>query len=294
MSRSHPHVRTLFSSRLIHILDYRCAGHDTVGEEIPQNFEIVLPRAGAYQRRDAYGTVLADPNLILFSNAGEPYEITHPAKGKDSSTVFLFAPALLIEIIQMFNPGIENTPHRLFQNNHITFSSRLQILQYELLCTDRQALDTLAIEEKVAALVAEILHASHRGRTGIQKPSRNTTLHAHAEQIRRVRDFLNMHFHSPLQLEHISSAVHLSPYHLCRIFKRGTGMTIHQYVKRLRLFNAAESLLERSAGRLDQLALEYGFSNHGHFTTAFRQTFGISPSELRGAHIRQLSRNLKA
>jgi AraC-like DNA-binding protein len=71
-------------------------------------------------------------------------------------------------------------------------------------------------------------------------------------------------------------------------------MTLHQYVKRVRLFNAAEQMLEHPATRLDLLALEYGYSNQGNFSSAFRQIFGMSPSELRGTHIRQMSKNLKA
>ncbi|HUG34509.1 MAG TPA: AraC family transcriptional regulator [Anaerolineales bacterium] len=293
MPESHPHVRTLFRSSLVRILDYRCAGHDPAGEEIPQGFEIVLPRAGSYQRRDAHGTFLADPNQVLFYNMGEPYDITHPISGSDSSTVFLFAPSLLIEMLRAHNPDVENDPARLFQRSHITLSTHLQILQYRLLHGDSHAIDALVIEEDIVALTGEILRASHRGRVFNEKPSRNT-LRAHAEQTHLVKTFLNAHIGSPLHLEHISSAVHLSPYHLCRVFKQNTGMTLHQYVKRLRLFNAAERMLESPAARLDLLALDFGFSNHGNFSTAFRQTFGMNPSELRGAHVRQMSKNLKA
>jgi AraC-like DNA-binding protein len=292
MLDSQPRIHTLFRSGLIHLFDYHCTGHDNEGE-IPQAFEIVLPRAGAYQRRDAHGAFLADPNHILFYNLDEPYDITHTVKGEDSSTVFILAPALLMEMTRAYNPAVENTPHRLFQSSHIIFNSYLQILQYKLLRADRRALDTLAVEEEVIRLVDEILRASHRGRVYKQKPSRRT-LQAHAEQTQHVKTFLNAHVQSPLQLEQISSAANLSPYHLCRIFKQNTGMTLHQYVKRLRLFNAAERMLEHPAARLDLLALEYGFSNHGNFSTAFRQTFGFTPSELRAAQLRQMSKNLKA
>jgi len=292
MSEPQPRVRTLFRSDLIHVFNYRCTGHDDKGE-IPQGFEIVLPRAGAYQRRDAHGTFLADPNHILFYNMGEPYDIAHTIKGEDSSTVFIIAPSLLMEMMKAYNPEIENTPHRLFQSSHIIFNSYLQILQYKLLRADRRTLDTLAIEEEIISLMDEILRASHRGRTYNQKPSRNT-IRAHAEQTHHVKTFLNTHVQSPLQLEHISSAAHLSPFHLCRIFKQNTGMTLHHYVKRLRLFNAAERMLEHPSARLDLLALEFGFSNHGNFSTAFRQTFGLNPSKLRAAQLHQMSKNLKA
>ena len=292
MTEAQPRVRTLFRSDLIHVIDYHCTGHDDRGE-IPQGFEIVLPRAGAYQRRDTHGTFLADPNHILFYNMGEPYDITHLIKGEDTSTVFVITPSLLMEMMKAYNPDIENTPQRLFQSSHIILNSRLQILQYKLLRTDRRPLDTLVVEEEIVTLMSEILHASHRGHTYHQKPSRNT-IRAHVEQTQQVKTFLNMHVQLPLQLEDISSAVHLSPFHLCRIFKRYTGMTLHHYVKRLRLFNAAEHMLEHPTARLDLLALEYGFSNHGNFSTAFRQTFEMNPSELRSTQLRQMSKNLKA
>lgn len=294
MSHPHPRVRTLFRSDLVRVIDYRCEGHDPAGEEIPQGFEIVLPRAGAYQRRDAHGTFLADPNQVLFYNMGEPYDISHPIPGKDASTVFLITPALLIEMLREYNPDVENRPDRVFQRSHFTINSQLQILQFKLLRPE--AVDifaSLAVEEEIITLTGEILRASHSRRAVQDTPSRNT-LRVHAEQTHFVKTFLNAHVGLSLTLGEISSAVHLSPYHLCRVFKRNTGMTLHHYVKRLRLFNAAERLLEHPHMRLDLLALEYGFSNHGNFSTAFRQTFGVNPSELRGAHVRQMSRNLKA
>lgn len=291
MHEPHPRVRTLFRSDLVRVIDYRCEGHDPAGEEIPQGFEIVLPRAGAYQRRDAHGTFLADPNQVLFYNMGEPYDISHPIPGRDASTVFIFAPAVLIEMLRAHDPDVENRPHRLFRRSHFTFNSRLQTLQFRLLRPE--AVDTLAIEEEIITLTGEILRASHSRRLLHDKPLRNTR-RAHAEQTHLVKTHLNAHVGPSLTLGEISSAVHLSPYHLCRIFKQNTGMTLHHYVKRLRLFNAAEHLLEHPHMRLDLLALEYGFSNHGNFSTAFRQTFGMNPSELRAADVRRMSRNLKA
>ena len=263
-------------------------------DEIPQGHEIVLPRRGAYQRRDAHGSFLADPNHVLFYNQGEPYDISHPVQGADSSTVFLFAPSLLIEMIRAYDPDVDNHLHRVFQRSHITFEARLQILQYQLLRTKRQDLDPLGLEETILTFAAEILHALHAARPAAKRRYSRNTQQAHAEQTQAVKTFLNAHVHSPLQLEQISSGVHLSPYHLCRVFKGNTGMTLHQYARRLRLFNLTEQMLDEPPARLDLLALEYGFSNHGNFTTAFRQTFGINPSELRAAQLRQMSKNLKA
>lgn len=294
MPESHPHVRTLFRTNLLTVRDYHCTGYHDGEAEVPQGYEIDLPRAGAYQRRDAHGTFLADPNHITFYNMGEPYDISHPVDGGDASTIFNFAPSLLIEMIRTYDPSVDDHPQNIFRRSHITFKSRLQTLQYKLLTAELRTADLLAIEEEIILLTGEIIHALYRDSSVRTRHASQKTLRAHAEQVLRVKVFLNANLHASLQLEQIASAVHLSPYHLCRIFKQNTGMTLHHYVKRLRLFNAAERVLEGKTTRLDLLALEYGFSNHGNFSTAFRQTFGMNPSELRGAHLRRMSRNLKA
>ena len=296
MSTRHPYIHTLFRSQLIHVFDYRCPGHSKMDarDEIPQGHEIVLPRRGAYQRRDVHGSFLADPNHVLFYNQGEPYDISHPIQGGDSSTVFLFAPSLLIEMIRGYNPGVENQPQRVFQRSHIIVEARLQILQYRLLRAKRQDLEPLAMDEILLTFVSEILRALYERKPVARQRLSKSTRHAHEDQTQAVKLFLNAHVRSRLQLEEISSGTHLSPYHLCRVFKDSTGMTLHQYVRRLRLFNAAEQMLDEPHARLDLLALEYGFSNHGNFTTAFRQTFGVNPSELHSHQLRQMSKNLKA
>jgi len=294
MAAAHVHIRTLFKSRLLHVLDYQCPGCEDSVDEIPEGYQIVLPRAGAYERRDAYGTMLADPNQVLFYNQGQPYDTTHPVRGGDSSTVFAFVPSLLIGMVKAYHPAIEDNPCHIFQRNHLTLNTKLQILQYKLLCAEKYQASPLQIEEQVITLTDEIIRALYHNNADQQKPALEYTRRAHANQTHAVKVFLNAHLHSPPQLEQIASAVHLSPYHLCRVFKQNTGMTIHQYLKRLRLFNAAQEMLDNPHARLDVLALDYGFSSHGNFSTAFHQAFGLNPSQLRGVQLRQMSKILKA
>jgi AraC-like DNA-binding protein len=73
----------------------------------------------------------------------------------------------------------------------------------------------------------------------------------------------------------------VSPFHLCRLFRRETGYSLHQYRTELRLRWSLQPL----ADDVDILtvALAAGFSHHSHFTAAFRNTFGLRPSEFRRA-----------
>jgi AraC family transcriptional regulator len=71
------------------------------------------------------------------------------------------------------------------------------------------------------------------------------------------------------------------PFHLSRIFRRETGLTLHRAIVRLRLREGLERLLDEPQ-QISRIALDVGFSSHSHFTDAFRAEFGHSPQQVRG------------
>jgi AraC family transcriptional regulator len=78
----------------------------------------------------------------------------------------------------------------------------------------------------------------------------------------------------------------MSPYQLCRAFKREFGDTLTAYRNRLRILSSLEAV---SAGEdLTTIALALGFSSHSHFTAAFRRVFGTVPSQLRALADRRI------
>jgi AraC-like DNA-binding protein len=158
--------------------------------------------------------------------------------------------------------------------------------------------DSLAVEEALLALLGEIL-----ARLFTTEPARSTrrlpgTLREHLDLVHRVKLVLDERFSEKLLLDEIARAVYSSPYHISRVFKRQTGLTIHLYQQRLRLLHAAERMLEHPEENLDRIALDLGFANHSHFATAFGKTFNLSPSDFRrsvtGRQFRQMSKILKA
>lgn len=57
------------------------------------------------------------------------------------------------------------------------------------------------------------------------------------------------------------------------------GVPLYRYQLRLRLARALD-LISGDAD-LTQIALELGFSNHSHFSSAFRQAYGRSPTAFK-------------
>lgn len=95
-----------------------------------------------------------------------------------------------------------------------------------------------------------------------------------------AKELLHRRFREPLRLEDVASALYVSTYHLCRVFKEETGMSIHQYLNQLRLRQALTELAQGDTA-LAKLANDLGFCCQSHFTRAFRKQFGVPPGEAR-------------
>lgn len=67
--------------------------------------------------------------------------------------------------------------------------------------------------------------------------------------------------------------------YLTQLFQQVEGVPLYRYQLRLRLSRALD-LLPR-CDDLTELSLDLDFSSHSHFSAAFRQVYGRSPSEFR-------------
>jgi len=92
----------------------------------------------------------------------------------------------------------------------------------------------------------------------------------------RARAFLDRHFTRRISLQELAEAVHLSPNYLSSIFRRETGMTVTEYLRRRRTRRAEQLLLE---GRhtISEVAYLVGFQNYRDFHRNFVRAGGRSP-----------------
>ena len=98
-------------------------------------------------------------------------------------------------------------------------------------------------------------------------------------KIGAVLSYINENLGRELSVDELAEQVYLSRYHFMRLFKAQTGSTVHAYVRQKRLLYAARLIREgESAARA---AAESGFSDYSAFHRAFRESFGISPGQLK-------------
>jgi AraC-like DNA-binding protein len=93
--------------------------------------------------------------------------------------------------------------------------------------------------------------------------------------VQLAREFLHQHAEGSVTLRDLAWHAGLTPFHLCRVFRQATGMTLHSYQIQIRVRRARTLLLE---GRpIAQAAAEAGFCDQAHLTRHFKRTVGLSP-----------------
>jgi AraC family transcriptional regulator len=95
-----------------------------------------------------------------------------------------------------------------------------------------------------------------------------------------IRDLLHDRFRDPHTIGDLAAEAGVHPVHLCREFRRHTGLTVGSYLRRLRIDYAC-SELSRTGRKVTEIALDAGFSSHAHFASAFRCIVGMPPSNFR-------------
>ena len=133
--------------------------------------------------------------------------------------------------------------------------------------------DALFVEETAAELVARATC-----RAAMTSGRRSATRRERTELVEAAKDLLLERLTEPLSLTDLATALHVSPFHLTRVFRERTGRTLTEYLHDLRLRAAVDRLGEES---LSRIAADLGYCSASHFTDRFRAAFGAPPSQLR-------------
>lgn len=138
-------------------------------------------------------------------------------------------------------------------------------LRRELWREDRLA--ALCIEAIALELVAET------SRSMVREPAR-------PHWLARALDYLHAHFREVVTLAQVAAAADVHPVHLARDFRRRQGVTVGDYIRRLRVEFACRQLVTTDRPIVD-IAFLSGFCDHSHMTRVFRRHTGLTPVEFR-------------
>jgi AraC family transcriptional regulator len=265
-------VLSLLRSPTIAIRDTYCQGscrHQTA-EECTATTQLVFPYRGVYVRHLGNDQAVAEANQVLFFNATEGYRISHPVLGGDASLTLIVSEPLLRELAPpaLLRPG----GNLAFRQQRLRIDPRAQVLM---------ALLRHSLHRKIA----EPLEAESVALTLVQRVLGPRTTHAAGATVGRQRlvDRAKLVLASDLArrwtLAEVAAEVRGSPVYLTQVFQQVEGVPLYRYQLRLRLARALDLLAQYDD--LTALSLDLGFSSHSHFSAAFREAYGRSPSEFR-------------
>jgi AraC-like DNA-binding protein len=214
---------------------------------------------------------VADPHVMVLYNLGQPYTRRPLAPDGDRADWFSVGPDLAASIAKDVQP--DGDPRHPFPIAYVSAPSALFYRQRRTLARIlRGEADAFFVEQEVVGVVGTAMERA-APRTGRARQDIRAVVEATRAEICRDPS-------RAFTVRELASRVAVSPFHLCRIFRRETGVTLHEYLVDLRLRLSLEHLSGRQPD-LSRVALEVGFSSHSHFSAAFRRRLGVSPSRAR-------------
>jgi AraC-like DNA-binding protein len=236
----------------------------------------VFPRTAVAIQHEHERAFVANPNVVTFYNARQEYRRSAISSQGDRCDWFGVAPEVVRDVVRAFDPAVDDRPERPFRFTRGFSAPRAFLLQRRLFehAARGSATEWLGMEEAVIGLLESVVRPLYRGGREAAAERPQVDAAHHAEWI------LSERWEEELHLVDVARAVGMSVYHLCRTFRRVTGKTLHQYRSDLRVRTCLENVCSGDA-RLVDIAVEAGFASHSHFTSAYRRTFGETPSVSR-------------
>ena len=99
-------------------------------------------------------------------------------------------------------------------------------------------------------------------------------------QVRRITHYMEEHLEEQIGLQELANLLGLSRFHLCTAFRKATGFTPHQWLVRLRMAQARQ-LLTDFDNSITEVSLAVGYQTPSSFSSAFRESIGVTPSAFR-------------
>ena len=172
----------------------------------------------------------------------------------------------------------DDTPPFQLHTQHELFDERVARLLSEL-ATDANAgmPNGPLYSEGISLCLLAVLQQyrpAYRGREC--KVGRLSPAHA-----ARIVEYIEGRLGSTLSIELLSSVLEMSPHRFAKQFKATFNQSPHQYVLRRRVDRGWQALRTNRAGNISEVALEFGFSSHAHFTSTCKRLRGETPSMVR-------------
>lgn len=236
----------------------------------------------------------------LMTEFSDIYRVLTFPDGKEALPVILREiPSLIISDIMM--PHMDGNALLTSVRNNVN-TNHIPIILLTAKIRDEERLESLELgadlyitkpfnmdilKRNVANLLKtrRLLQNKYAGKETPQAKIDNIVLESPDERlINRIMDVVNKNLNnSDLNIDMICSEVGISRVHLHRKMKEMTNQTPHDFIRNLRLKQAAR-LLAMKGQSITEVVYHCGFNSTTSFSTMFKKMYGMSPREYQRQH----------
>lgn len=216
---------------------------------------------------------------VFVAKPDEPHEII--SSKKDPLGIYFWSYTLVSPAKRQMGPNDIDTLLRAFLEASERLEHDMTRIERTLeLLTEEVAKREAGYPQVIQGLVTKLLLDTARAVTNVHVPSLQTLRSSSDAAVDLMARYLQDNYDRPLSIRDVVSQVRLSERHARRLFLEATGKSIKQYLTSLRLDVAKQRLLSEEVS-VSEIAFAVGFSDVRHFSTTFRQSVGVTPSEFR-------------
>jgi two-component system response regulator YesN len=250
----------------------------TPGMTQPQGIEVALPSSEGTAVKFKY-ELEQDRELI---------ERRYESENKALHAIATGDPQLLKKVMEerkglSFPNRVPNTPVRSLKN--LSFSANtLYRKAAESAGVHPLYLDSIsgkfAIQIEQAQSIAELTSLHEEMPQVYCSAVRELSVAALSSIVKEAVTYIRFNIDQPLSLNCIADTLGVHPSHLSRTFKKELGVTLTEYINKLRI-EEAKYLLDHGDTSVLETALNVGYSDPNYFTKVFHKLEHVTPHDYR-------------
>lgn len=232
----------------------------------------------------------------LCSELADEYKVQACSNGKEAyEQILLNLPDLVISDVMMPEMDGMTLCRKLKQNphaNHIPVvlltakskpEDRLEGMEIGADAYMVKPFNTELLKHTIANLIANrsMLRNKFTGAQQQEDRQEVIVMKSNDEKLmNKIMKVVNMHLNdSDFSVEKLASEVGLSRVHVHRKLKELTNQSARDFIRNMRLQQAASLLASEQKLTVSEIAYEVGYTNLSHFSTSFKEVYGVSPKE---------------
>lgn len=207
-----------------------------------------------------------------------------PKIGKEKEyvrTMFSFEPHL----VQLFGPDLlackPLKPFEQLRNHHIRLSPAAKEECEDVLARINRFYYSRNVIHRGRLLSAfyDLLMLIHEQcRPEMEVPRKPTDRQRYVQSI---IDYIEEGYTKDIELERMASDLHMNRFHLMKVFREVTGMTVFDYLYRRRVNQAKILFYQSDQNTVTDVGFQVGFKHLSHFSRVFKKQAGFTPAEYR-------------